>query len=86
MEELSNIPEFSRLLGLDSILAHIGFSYYNLGRSSKYISEKNNFYAKAIEYLQKSLLLNNENYLVHFNLSKIFAYLGLIDEALSSAR
>jgi tetratricopeptide (TPR) repeat protein len=44
--------------------------------------EQNNFYAKAIEYLEKSILINKNNFLVHYNLSKLFANLGRIDEAL----
>jgi tetratricopeptide (TPR) repeat protein len=50
------------------------------------VSEKNNFFAKSIEYLEKSLKINNMNYLVHFNLSKLYAYLGKVDESLEYAK
>lgn len=46
------------------------------------MSEKEHFTAKALEYLHKSLELNQENYLVHFNLSKLMGNDGNLEQAL----
>ena len=50
------------------------------------MAEKNTFYAKAIEYFERALLINEFNYLVHFNMGKLLAYLGKTDEALAHAK
>ncbi len=66
----------------ESIYAHLGYSFYNCSRFIGYIYDRKVYQAKAIEYLQNSYELNNQNYLVCFILARTYATQYELDKAL----
>ncbi|CAD8142331.1 unnamed protein product [Paramecium pentaurelia] len=69
------------IITLDTLLAQIGYCFYNLGKSAKYVFEKEHFYIKALEYYQKSIEQNSDNHLVQYNYGKLLAITGDIKKA-----
>ncbi|KAM3139902.1 hypothetical protein pb186bvf_007933 [Paramecium bursaria] len=70
------------ILTQDTLQAQLGYCYYNLGREAKYYNEQQQFYCKSLEYLQQSLQINAENYLVQYNIAKLYSQMGDIKQGL----
>ncbi|KAL4472589.1 hypothetical protein ABPG74_018538 [Tetrahymena malaccensis] len=83
---LESGSESSRKIFLqETLLANVGFSYYNIFRNAQYEQDKNVYLSKAIEYLEKSYSKNNKNYLVCQALAKAYAHSLNMDKALEYA-
>ena len=75
----------SIILYKETLLAQVGFNYYNLYRNSQYEQDKTVYLAKSIEYLEYSYKNNVSNYVVCFTLAKVYASSMQLEKALEFA-